>query len=677
MKYAGIIMCLFVIHVIAIAEIHYVPDNYNSIQGAVDVLSSGDTILVSDGEYIENITAYNGVTFSLASEFLLDGDSSHISNTIIRSLDDDEFHSPLRIQLSLQDTVFINGITLTGGRLNPEGSFSTAKCGGGLYVHGGMADIRNCIITDNIAKKGGGIFVYNANTIIENCIIYDNLISDEGGGIAAIQGEEAEDNIYSIILKRNKVFNNGEINTIYNCGGGGISVGGYRNINSIIEENTIENNCNLDRAGGIYIASNTILDSSSCIIRNNIIRYNSADSYAAVSIGSDIISLLVENNIIENNIATTYWGTGIAMRRRNNAYYEVKNNIISNNSGQIGGAILVMTDCHIHNNVFIGNQGRVVSGIMFWTGHSAGDTSKTVMVDHNIFVEQEYDASEPETYVGAVSPMVEGNYLHLHHNDFLNNQKYAAGLRENPDYWPPGVLFADSNYWGDPSGPYHPDENPTGLGDTVRANISILPFLTEPATAPHSIEVFFPEDGAEFTRQNVLFWWSHAVDPTTLEPVQYGVQLANDPDFTACEEYPAGEDTTLAISGLLGESYYWRVYAEDSFELRGYSQVGSFSLSVSEDEATELPATWSIQTPYPNPFNNLIRCVVTAPESNRVSLAVYDVLGRKVDMLFAGPVSAGLHPFTWRPSEVAAGVYFLRLSTDSGILTQRKIVYVK
>jgi len=37
-----------------------------------------------------------------------------------------------------------------------------------------------------------------------------------------------------------------------------------------------------------------------------------------------------------------------------------------------------------------------------------------------------------------------------------------------------------NNYWGDPSGPFHPTENPGGLGDSVPANVHVTPWLTAP-----------------------------------------------------------------------------------------------------------------------------------------------------------------------------------------------------
>lgn len=40
------------------------------------------------------------------------------------------------------------------------------------------------------------------------------------------------------------------------------------------------------------------------------------------------------------------------------------------------------------------------------------------------------------------------------------------------------TVDADSNWWGDPSGPYH-STNPAGLGDTVSNYVDFTPWLTD------------------------------------------------------------------------------------------------------------------------------------------------------------------------------------------------------
>ena len=83
MRYVTIftLLCLF-IFTSSFAGIIYVPNDTTSIQGGIHLASNGDTVLVADGTYIENIS-FKGKAITVASHFLMDGDTNHINNTNI------------------------------------------------------------------------------------------------------------------------------------------------------------------------------------------------------------------------------------------------------------------------------------------------------------------------------------------------------------------------------------------------------------------------------------------------------------------------------------------------------------------------------------------------------------------------------------------------------------------
>ena len=59
-----------------------VPEDYATIQGAIDYSVDGDTVIVSPGEYEENLN-FNGKNIILSSEFIFNQDDYYIENTII------------------------------------------------------------------------------------------------------------------------------------------------------------------------------------------------------------------------------------------------------------------------------------------------------------------------------------------------------------------------------------------------------------------------------------------------------------------------------------------------------------------------------------------------------------------------------------------------------------------
>ena len=86
--------------------------------------------------------------------------------------------------------------------------------------------------------------------------------------------------------------------------------------------------------------------------------------------------------------------------------------------------------------------------------------------------------------------------------------------------------------------------------------------------------------------------------------------------------------------------------------------------------AAAQPAHHRLGDSYPNPFNPAVMIPLElATDAARVSLTVYDVLGRRVRQVWQGPLQAGGHRFTWdgrddAGKDVAAGVYLYQVEVD-------------
>lgn len=78
------------------------------------------------------------------------------------------------------------------------------------------------------------------------------------------------------------------------------------------------------------------------------------------------------------------------------------------------------------------------------------------------------------------------------------------------------------------------------------------------------------------------------------------------------------------------------------------------------------PTSYAISAAYPNPFNPSTQISYSLPEAGRVSLVIYDVLGREIAILADGYQQAGRYTVTWHSTQnsgipVSSGVYFARL----------------
>jgi hypothetical protein len=68
---------------------------------------------------------------------------------------------------------------------------------------------------------------------------------------------------------------------------------------------------------------------------------------------------------------------------------------------------------------------------------------------------------------------------------------------------------------------------------------------------------------------------------------------------------------------------------------------------------------------YPNPFNPSTEIAYSVPNSGRIHLSVYDILGQRISVLQDGLLSAGEYRFTFDGGRYPSGIYFLRLETVS------------
>ncbi len=88
----------------------------------------------------------------------------------------------------------------------------------------------------------------------------------------------------------------------------------------------------------------------------------------------------------------------------------------------------------------------------------------------------------------------------------------------------------------------------------------------------------------------------------------------------------------------------------------------STAVSNESEEPLELPISFDLKQNYPNPFNPSTQIRYSVPSTSTVSVAVYDVNGRKVtDLLRGERKAAGTYDLTFEAGRLASGVYLYRI----------------
>ena len=93
-------------------------------------------------------------------------------------------------------------------------------------------------------------------------------------------------------------------------------------------------------------------------------------------------------------------------------------------------------------------------------------------------------------------------------------------------------------------------------------------------------------------------------------------------------------------------------------------------------DIVNIPSHFVLHNPYPNPFNPTTTIRYDLPEAGRVSLIIYDILGRKVAVAVDSWQEAGAHEVVWSAADIPSGIYFVRMA--SGAFSRvRKVVVLR
>jgi hypothetical protein len=122
----------------------------------------------------------------------------------------------------------------------------------------------------------------------------------------------------------------------------------------------------------------------------------------------------------------------------------------------------------------------------------------------------------------------------------------------------------------------------------------------------------------------------------------------------------------------------------DGVSLRGWNMMmrALFAVYDPDRDTGEIPETYALMQNYPNPFNQSTTILYELPNDGRVTIRIYDILGREVRTLVDEFKEEGIHPAVWNSRNnagqvVSSGVYFYRMTAGADFSSVKKMVFVR
>ena len=465
----------------AFGRVLYVhPDStQNCIQDCLDSCAAGDTVLVGAGTYTENISWPRVQGVKLLSEY--DRDTTTIDGGGVDRV--------INLPYSVDTTTVVSGFTITNGY---------AEYGAGVRCDSNASPlIADNRITLNIAYgttygHGGGVgLVYGASPVIRGNIISRNRATGTwsgGGGIMVIdgcapliQGNTIEGNWSS--AGGGGVFCNNQSaakiigNTIRydTSGASGAGVCSQRAATFVYGNTIAYNYASAYRGGGVWAGVNDV-----STIRGNTIEWNVAlDGGGGVACGDNSLALIDSNEIRQNQTFAS--GGGILVSA--DAHPRIERNDITHNTAPFGGGIACYYGSHpqIVDNRIVGNTADSLGGgIEIYVSSSPTLRGDSVAGNQAVL-------GGGIACLASCSPLIESCYIRVNTGGGVYCDSASSptiefsNIEGNSPYGVRNVdkmltVLAEHNWWGDPSGPYHPDSNPGGLGDTVSDYVDFVPW---------------------------------------------------------------------------------------------------------------------------------------------------------------------------------------------------------
>ncbi len=207
----------------------------------------------------------------------------------------------------------------------------------------------------------------------------------------------------------------------------------------------------------------------------------------------------------------------------------------------------------------------------------------------------------------------------------------------------------------------------------------ILIAASEPDSG-YSLDNLAPQVPTSFAAalqgNNAALSWEKNVD-TDLR--YYAVYRSTLPNFTISSDNRiarVADNAFIDVTVQSGYTYYYKITAIDySGNESGTSKETALMITDVAD-GTGIPTAFNLYQNYPNPFNPSTTISFDLPNSEFVTLTIYDVLGKQVTSLVNEFKNAGRYSIRFDAARLSSGMYFYKIS--AGNFTQiKKFILMK
>ncbi len=132
--------------------------------------------------------------------------------------------------------------------------------------------------------------------------------------------------------------------------------------------------------------------------------------------------------------------------------------------------------------------------------------------------------------------------------------------------------------------------------------------------------------------------------------------------------YRGAGDIEIVASDPGGLSDTARIHLDIRFPENRYDQDGD-----------GIPEKFVLRQNYPNPFNDQTVIEYGLTEAALVVIEIFDITGKRLIKYSPGRLPAGFHKYTWKPGNLASGIYIFRLNAQGRSPQQglQRIIYLR